>query len=211
MVEEAARHKLRGVLVACLVTATAAAVAAQIARWHRPHVDTLRVGAELCRHGRWDEAIPLLNRHLLDFPNDAHRNAAAHFFLGQAYLFGSDPYLPVAQGELELALAMFTQNGRKSPIEEFSDTYFELRCHLELAKVHLSTLSVAISLRAPQWMLRAALDKCRDEAEKARRVAPDSSDVAQLDRMLRDFAKQIEEPRLQPAKPAMPAGPTVAV
>ncbi|NIA15075.1 MAG: hypothetical protein GWP08_13465 [Nitrospiraceae bacterium] len=200
--------RVRGVLMVCLITVAAAAVAAQISQWRGPHEDTLQAGAELCRRGRWDEAIPLLNRHLLDHPDDVRRNTAAHFFLGQAYLFGSDPYLPVAEGELELALAMFIKNGRKSPIAEFSDTYFELRCHLELAKVHLRALDTAIFYNARQELLRAIYGKCLDEAEKARQVAPDSPDVAQLDEVLRDLALQIETPR---RRPAMPPAPSVAV
>jgi hypothetical protein len=122
----------------------------------------------------------LLKQRLLDAPEDA----AAHFNLGRCYLNAPQPCLGVASGEFEVALTLFLQQGRKSPIKEFGDEYFELRCYLEIAKTYLRSYQIAQTLRADPAVLNRILDQCRRIAEAARRVTPDAPEIQQLDDIL---------------------------
>lgn len=145
-----------------------------------PSGEHLREAGALCKQGQWDEAIPLLKRHLLDCPEDV----TAHFLMGRCYLNGHPPCHAVAEGEFLLALKLFKLNGKHTPIAEYSDAYFELRCHLELAKVYLLQLGAARAFGAPPGHIRALISKCRKEAETARRMEPGSDDVKELERLL---------------------------
>ena len=158
---------------------------------HRPVDEGLFQRAQLlCQRGQWDEALPLLKLYLLDHP----RNAAAHFFLGRCYLLGRRPYFGAAEGEFNVALNLFIQNGRRSPIEGFSDTYFELRCHLEVAKVYLSVLGYALAVGAAPHAIHEILAKCRRAGENARHVAPDAKEVDELEAHLEQLMRKYVGP-----------------
>jgi len=153
---------------------------------------TLSEAENLYREQRYDEAIVVLKDYLLLYPDDP----GAHFYLGSSYLLMNDPWLVLAMGELETALALFEQSGKKSPIERFSDTYFELRCHLELAKVLLKQLMFLNDHPASRSISAAILDRCETILAKAREVDPDSPDVRQLEEILtairREMSRVIE-------------------
>lgn len=151
--------------------------------------DPLGQAETLCKEAKWEEAIPLLKRHLLLHPRGDGRNAAAHFYLGQCYLFSKEPIWGAAEGEFRVAVDVFKANGKKSPIEDFPDGYFELRCYLEIAKVRLKRLQVITMAGAPPQAVRSLLDECRKAADEARAVDPESPDVKQLDSMLDDLGK----------------------
>ncbi len=163
--------------------------------------DWLEEGRALCREGRWEDAIPPLNRHLLEYPDDAHRNAAAHFYLGQCYLLGEKPFLVVAEGEYKTALRCYHEGGATSPIPEFSDQYFELRCHLELAKVYLKLYQSAEAYGASAAVFEGLLDRLRETAREARKVDPESGDVLSLE----DIIESLEEPPSAPPSAPEPA------
>ena len=148
---------------------------------------TLDQAEDLYRDQRYDEAIPVLKGYLLLHPDDA----GAHFYLGSSYLLTSDPWLVPAMGELQTAMALFERSGKKSPIERFSDTYFELRCHLELAKVLLKQLMYLSDYPASPRISAAILERCDAILADARKVDPESPDVRQLDEILTAIRREM--------------------
>ena len=163
---------------------------------HRPADEgVLRQAGALCQRGQWDAAVPFLKQYLLDYP----RHTAAHFYLGRCYLNGQKRFLGAAEGELLAALDLFHQDHRHSPIPEFSDEYFELRCHLELGKVHLRALMHAVSGGVPAIVIHELAGKCRSTAENARRLAPDSEDVKELEQIVDGILHMHVHPQSAPA------------
>ena len=152
--------------------------------------DLLARGEYLVLEGRWEEAIPVLRARLLEQPHDP----GAHFYLGRAYMFLPDPMLFHAEGEFETALRLFHEQGGESPIERFSDEYFELACHLELSKVYLSLILMLLDTSGPVEVAERALERCEDNLEAARRIDPDSADVAALESHLEELRGIVEEP-----------------
>jgi tetratricopeptide (TPR) repeat protein len=158
--------------------------------------NTLKQTEPLLAQQHWDAAIPLLKQRLLERPRDA----AAHFYLGRCYLNGSRPALGVAEGEFQVALSLFYQDGRRSPITEFSDDYFELRCCLEMAKARLRQLQFAMAVGASPTVIRQLIQRCQDTADQARRVAPDAAEVKQL----QEIINNIRRPSIPPLPPRRP-------
>ncbi len=148
---------------------------------------TLDQAEDLYRNQQYDEAIPVLKEYLLRHPDDA----GAHFYLGSSYVLMSDPWLVPAMGELQTALALFERSGRISPIERFSDTYFELRCHLELAKVLLKQLAYLDDYPASPEIAAAILERCDTILAEVRELDPDSPDVRQLDEILTAIRREM--------------------
>ena len=129
---------------------------------------------------RYGEAIPVLKTYLCRHPD----NAGGHFYLGSSYLLSKSPWMVLARGEIETALALFEQQGGKSPIERFSDVYFELRCHLELAKILLRQMVHLVDSGAPPESLRPLVERAEETLTKARAIAPEAADVAQLEALV---------------------------
>lgn len=154
--------------------------------------DLMARAEELCLAAQWEEAKPLLKRRLLTHPDDP----GAHFYLGRCYLLSADFRPVLAEGELQTALNLFLRNGKKSPIERFQDDYFELICHIESAKVGLMQARILQENGAQLWQLRLLLERSRDHAETARKIRPDSDDVAALEDLIREFTGP-----LRPASP----------
>jgi tetratricopeptide (TPR) repeat protein len=156
--------------------------------------------------GRYDEAVPLLKEYLLRHPDDA----GAHFYLGSSYLLQDDPWLTLAEGEIETALALFERSGKVSPIPRFSDTYFELRCYLELAKVYFKLiLFLGDNRGSPQWIAMIT-ERCDEILASARQVDPDAPEVKQLEELIggvrRSIRRRPERPRLTiPQAPSTPS------
>lgn len=163
--------------------------------------DLKALGERLCLEQRFDEAIPVLKRHLIEHPGDA----GAHFYLGRAYLFCSKPWLMVAQGEIETALAYFTAQGKKSSIPRFSDTYFEQICYIESAKVHLQQIRVLANLGVSADEIEPYVDKVAELTDEARTIDPTLPDIALYDSevaRMREVLKQAK--RAAPSPPAEP-------
>lgn len=139
----------------------------------------------LMLEARWNEAMPVLRQYLRENPGDP----GAHFYLGRAYLLSGLPLLLHAEGELKTARHLFEGQGGESPIERFSDTYFELICHLELAKVYMRIIVQLIDQPYNDHFTRTALERIERELEAARRIDPDSPDVE----MLADFVDEVRE------------------
>jgi len=160
-----------------------------------PDESVLRRAEALCQRGQWDAAVPFLKQYLLDYP----RATAAHYYLGRCYLNGQKRFLGAAEGEFLVALDLLQQDDRRSPIPEFSDEYFELRCHLELGKVYLRALMHAVSGGVPAIVIHELAGKCRRTAENARRLAPDSEDVKELEQIVDGILHTYVHPRSAPA------------
>lgn len=172
--------------------------------------DLLERGEYLMLEAEWREAIPVLRAHLLRSPQDP----GAHFYLGRAYLLHAPPLLVHAEGELKMALYLFHKRGGQSPIERFDDTYFELACHLELSKVHLTVVQMVMNTGGRRALIERALEQCEKHLEAARRIDPESSDVEQLETLLTDLRKAIDEqapsepaPQQEPSEPQEPPEP----
>ncbi len=150
---------------------------------------------------QYDEAILKFKAHLLERPNDA----GAHLYLGESYLLKKSPSLVIAQGEIETALDLFNRNGGKNPIKRFgSAKYFELRCHLSLAKIRLRQILLLVEL-GQVWRIPPLIERCRDELDAASALAPDSPDVGNLRKVL-DQVRELNAPEPTPSTPKSDAG-----
>ncbi len=152
-----------------------------------PHENVMAHAEALVREAHWEQAEPVLKARLLDAPEDT----AAHFYLGRCYLNAPSPVLAVAEGEFYVCLTLFQKQGRKSPIAQYTDTYFEMRCYLEIAKVHLRSLQFAVREHADPRLIGAILDRCRIAAAEARRVDPNAAEVQELERLLRTAVPRV--------------------
>ncbi|HUW61568.1 MAG TPA: hypothetical protein VMZ06_11220 [Candidatus Bathyarchaeia archaeon] len=160
--------------------AAATVLALLAAGCSRPDPDPNGSARALIEESQWDQAVDLLKRQLIEQPDDV----AAHFYLGRCYLNGSMFYPGAAAGEFETALRLFAETGRHSPISEYNDQYFELRCHLELAKVYLRTYIELADRGAPRSILQRPMRDLKKAAEAAGKIAPDSQDVRDLKSMI---------------------------
>ena len=163
--------------------------------------DLFERGEYLMLEARWAEAIPVLRQYLLENPG----HPGAHFYLGRAYMLSGERLLLHAEGELITARHLFHEQGGESPIERFSDTYFELICHLELAKVYMQIITILIEQPFNDRFTETALKRIEEQLEAAREIDPDSPDVETLD----EFVKEVRETfdameRPEPTPPRRP-------
>lgn len=173
----------------------------------QPERNLLAEAEQLYLDMRYDEAIALLKQHLVRHPEDA----GAHFYLGTCYLSSSqNAWLGIAQGELQTALALFQRQGKVNPIPRFnSATYFEMICHINLAKVYLRLIinvmdtdpsRLQVDKRAA---IRKLVDGLEEQYEAARAIAPNDADVMSLRQRIIDiramvrFAPQSDATRAQ--------------
>jgi len=145
---------------------------------------------------KWEQAIPLLKKHLLASPEDA----AAHYYLGACYLNLSDPVLAAAEGEFEVALTLFRRNGMESRIERVTPKDFELRCYLGLANVYIRSLGVAMGLNANMSIVNQMVRNLGAAVSNAESIAPDDPRVKRLQVLLDNLIHR-------PGLPPPPEGP----
>lgn len=153
--------------------------------------DLMSQAEYLVREERWADAIPVLKQYLLSHPEDS----GAHFYLGRCWLNvesfnGRDgPWLVLAEGELRLARQLFQAGGRRSTIKRFSDTYFEVICNIERAKVYLRQLTYLADHqgRLAGATVQSIVASLRDAVADAKAVDPDSPDVASLEGILQSI------------------------
>ncbi|MFO7973120.1 MAG: hypothetical protein R6V12_00630 [Candidatus Hydrogenedentota bacterium] len=152
----------------------------------------------LVREARWADAIDVLKQHLLAHPEDS----GAHFYLGRSWLNVPEyngqegPWLVLAEGELRLALQLFNDQGKKSTIERYTDTYFETICHLERAKVYLKQLTYLADNRGrlAGATTESIMTELRQAVTDAKAVNPDSPDVWAFERLLNTMQAPRENP-----------------
>jgi hypothetical protein len=159
----------------------------------KAHYEDLSAQAEfLVLEERWAEAIPVLSESLLLHPEDP----GAHFYLGRCWLNVAKfndrpgPWLVPAEGELRLARQLFLAQGKHSPIARFSDTYFEVICNIERAKVYLRQLTVVAE--HPRQLagatLESILSSLQQAIDDAKAVDPTAPEVIQLENLLKSLS-----------------------
>ena len=151
--------------------------------------------AALMQERKWDEALSLINQHLLVSPRDV----AAHFYRGQCYASLKDPALAVAEGEFRIALSLFRQAGVTAKVAGMAPKDFELRCCLEIANVYMQSLNTAVRLNASEPVLEQLVRKVESITAEAARIAPDEPRVKRLE----DFLVHVMQHR-QPGPPSTP-------
>jgi len=147
---------------------------------------------------RYEEAIPVLKQFLLKNPY----HSGAHYYLGRCYFAPKDKFwFAIAEGEIQTALALFLRDGKKSTIQRFSAEYFELICHLDIAKIRLRQAMFLTEKLGDFRAAAALLEQATHSVEAAREVSPNSPDVQQIDQLIRDFRRSLEMPMPRPSTP----------
>lgn len=154
-----------------------------------PDLSLFARAEQLCLDQQWAEAQPVLREFLLQSPH----HAGAHFYLGRAYMLGPDFRPAVAEGELQLALKLYEASGKKSPIERFSDEYFEIICNLESMKVLLKAIALESEQMAavglPPGVRPELLERMHRYVDQAAAVQPDFKDVVDARNILRSLER----------------------
>ena len=94
-------------------------------------------------------------------------------------------------------ILLFNRQGKVNPIPRFNETYFEMMCHINQAKIYLLLIdSLVQNPKAfPGLDARAVipglLEKCREHAALAEKVSPGNPDVEQLKQILRQAERGI--------------------
>lgn len=146
-----------------------------------PDYDALFEQAEThCLEQEWDEASVLLKEILLVNPN----HAGAHYYLGHCYLNAEDFRPHIAEGEFQTAVHIFMQTDRKSPINRFSDEYFEFICHISSAKVVLSAIQDLAEDGVPLRRLQGLLQQAQQYSDTADAVIPYAQEVQNLNALI---------------------------
>lgn len=130
---------------------------------------------------QYDTAQATLKEFLLK--NAEH--SGAHYYLARTYTFGSSFRPDMAIGELQLALELFTEQGRKSSIERFQDDYFEVICNLDAAKVFIVQITFMQNLHAPPAAWAGHLAQAEAYVDKAKAILPESNDVTTYEQLVR--------------------------
>lgn len=160
-----------------------------------PNDEALQVmfdeGEYLCLDQRFGEARSLLKAYLMYEPE----HAGAHFYLGRAFWAGDDFKPVIAEGELQLALELFIDQGRVSSIERFGDDYFEMICNVESVKV----LALQMSRGAPseEWM--KLLERAEMYVVRAEAVMPEVQDVRDSRELVERLKRAAPRELLRPA------------
>ena len=142
--------------------------------------------AALVEQQKWEDAIPILKKHLLVCPEDV----AAHYYLGACYLNLRDPILAIAEGEFQVALTLFRRNGMASPIDGVSPRDFELRCHLGLANVYIRSLAVVTTLTSDMSIISPLVHNLGMAVANAASIAPDDPRVERLQTLVDKLMRQ---------------------
>ena len=146
-----------------------------------PGEDLLAKGETLCLDAKWDEAQVVLKRLLRENPLDA----GGHFYLGRCYMLSRQDFRPLmAIGEFQTALRLFKQNGGASPIERFSDDYFEFICDLESTKVRLFEIERLREYGFELARLQYLVEEGKEFFLRARKIMPDDEDVIAIGALL---------------------------
>lgn len=138
-----------------------------------PARDLLKQGEELCLNQEWALARDTLKTHLVTNPYDA----GAHYYLARCFLSSSFFRPAIAEGELKTALKLFLANDRICPIERFDADYFEMMCHIDMAKVQLREIDFASMYGASYEQLEGLFDRCALNLEAARAINPEAAEV----------------------------------
>jgi tetratricopeptide (TPR) repeat protein len=144
---------------------------------------------------RWEEAQPLVKAYLIQHPEDP----SGHFLLGRTYLHQQPPYLTMAEGEFETALALFRKRGDCGGLAEaLPGAEFESAVHREIARAQLRWAYEAMRVGIPFSRIRPRLEKALDNVQQGRALTPDSEPLAEMEQLLRAY---LEHPDSPPSPP----------
>lgn len=129
-----------------------------------------------CLDQKWDQA----RTALIDVLRENPLHAGAHFYLGRAYMFGSEFRPIMAEGEFLTALSLFRDQDRGSPIDRFAPEYFEMMCYVEAAKANLIQIDLYLGAGASLADVQNLVADTAYYADRAKRIAPNAPEVRDL-------------------------------
>lgn len=157
---------------------------------------------------RWGEVTPLAREILLQEPH----HPIGHFLLGTSLLRVASPALQVADGELLLALHLFTtldveaQQALLRPLESiYTPETFTATIYTELARLHLRIIHQAASYSIPEHILAQHLEKALEYVEAGLALDPESLTLQMMEETIQDSLSNSSQPA-----PRRPAPPTSA-
>ncbi len=132
---------------------------------------------------RWPEARPLIQQHLLKYPEDP----MGHFYYGLSFLHLGQPQLTLAEGELLTAQALI-ERGQPVPEGVFDGDLqkFMGELYQKTALVYIRAFREALVRDVPYEYSRVLLKKALAQTELGLEVYPDSLG-------LKDYAKTLNE------------------
>lgn len=132
---------------------------------------------------RWPEARPLIQQHLLKYPEDP----MGHFYYGLSFLHLGQPQLTLAEGELLTAQALI-ERGQPVPEGVFDGDLqrFMGELYQKTALVYIRAFREALVREVPYEYSRVLLKKALAQTELGLEAYPDSLG-------LKDYAKTLNE------------------
>ncbi len=132
---------------------------------------------------RWPEARPLIQQHLLKYPEDP----LGHFYYGLSFLHLAEPQLTLAEGELLTAQALI-ERGQPVPDGVFDGDLqkFMGELYQKTALVYIRAFREALVRDVPYEYSRVLLKKALAQTELGLEAYPDSLG-------LKDYAKTLNE------------------
>jgi len=118
---------------------------------------------------RWDEARPLIQAHLLKYPDDP----LAHYYYGLSFLHLASPQLTLAEGELLTAQSLLSQNQAlpEGALEEELDVFMG-KLYQKTALVYIRAFREAIIRDVPYEYSRDLLKKALAQTELGLKANP---------------------------------------
>jgi len=158
-----------------LVLAVALAAAVTGTACRQPPGEEVLVQAEtLIRNQEYDRAVPLVKEFLCHYPD----HSGAHYYLGRCYRDSTESYwLELSLGEINTALHFFYRDGKRSTIKRFKDEYFEMICHVDVAKIRLKQAMYLVENNGDPRVIGGILDEADSALERARRAKPGAAEI----------------------------------
>jgi len=142
----------------------------------------------------WAEAQPLVKQYLLWHPGDA----SAHFLLGRSYLHQNRPYILAAEGEFNLALRLYEENGQTGALTKFlTPPQFEASIYRELGRLEMRLIYEAERAGLPEPQIQSHIEKALGYVRKGLALDPNSDVLSDMEKTLKEYQK----PQPAPAPP----------
>lgn len=173
-----------------------------------PHHALIVQAHTLGQEERWGEVTPLAREILLQAPH----HPIGHFLLGTSLLRVASPALQVADGELLLALHLFTtsdadtQHALLSPLDSiYTPETFTAAIYTELARLHLRIIHQAASYGIPDHIVAQHLEKALEFVEAGLVLDPESQTLQMMEETIQDSLGNSSQPL--PRRPTPPSSP----
>jgi hypothetical protein len=146
-----------------------------------PHPAVLIRALEHGLKHEWDAAQPLIREYLLGHPEDA----GAHWLWGCAHLHRKQPWMSIADGEFETALALLRKSGDPGAIRHVvSAGRFEGMIYEKKALIHMRLAHEILAHTMPEHMVRPHLQKALVLVRKGRNADPASRKLREMEETL---------------------------